>query len=364
MRAASCLVADGRLRGGIVARGDSLQLNRRLQLGTPRSFTYDANGNTTSDGVRTFEWDARNQLVAVTVGTHRSEFTYDGQQRRVSLTETQEGSPQSETYFLWCRRILCQERNSSGAAPSRELTPLGDVSGAGIRLLAVDHIGSPWVVTDLSSSVVSRREFDPWGRVLATVSGASSVSFSGHLMNAPTEVIFTLYRGYLAEAGRWLSEDPLRWEEGPNLYTYANGNPVKWRDPLGLKVYRCCRDTEVGPILDAVASTFGAKHCFIKTDSREGGMGPAGGGGLPAFPLGIPTAIIDHTGQSSRSQCEEIPDADEECVNKRLAQGGSTGRWMPWNNCNTVAEGILCGCNSKRCDRDPYNTPMKPGGYK
>ena len=29
-----------------------------------KKFTYDANGNLTSDGARTFEWDARNQLVA------------------------------------------------------------------------------------------------------------------------------------------------------------------------------------------------------------------------------------------------------------------------------------------------------------
>jgi hypothetical protein len=43
-------------------------------LGTGRTFTYDANGNMTSDGTWTFEWDARDQLVAVTVGTHRSDF--------------------------------------------------------------------------------------------------------------------------------------------------------------------------------------------------------------------------------------------------------------------------------------------------
>jgi YD repeat-containing protein len=52
------------------------------QTGASKTFTYDANGNLTSDGTRTLEWDARNQLVAVEVGTHRSEFTYDGLQRR------------------------------------------------------------------------------------------------------------------------------------------------------------------------------------------------------------------------------------------------------------------------------------------
>jgi uncharacterized protein RhaS with RHS repeats len=36
--------------------------------GSSKAFTYDANGNLTADGTRTFDWDARNQLLAVTVG--------------------------------------------------------------------------------------------------------------------------------------------------------------------------------------------------------------------------------------------------------------------------------------------------------
>ena len=48
------------------------------------TFAYDANGNLVADGTRTFEWDARNQLVGVNIGSHRTEFEYNGDQRRVS----------------------------------------------------------------------------------------------------------------------------------------------------------------------------------------------------------------------------------------------------------------------------------------
>ncbi|MCL4848503.1 MAG: hypothetical protein KJ066_18310 [Acidobacteria bacterium] len=58
----------------------------------PADAPIDANGNLTADGTRTFEWDARNQLVAVTVGTHRSEFVYDGLQRRVRQVEKKAAS--------------------------------------------------------------------------------------------------------------------------------------------------------------------------------------------------------------------------------------------------------------------------------
>lgn len=42
--------------------------------GASKTFTYDANGNMTSDGTRTFEWDARDQRVGVTIGTHRTDY--------------------------------------------------------------------------------------------------------------------------------------------------------------------------------------------------------------------------------------------------------------------------------------------------
>jgi YD repeat-containing protein len=77
----------------------------------------DANGNLTADGTRTFEWDARNQLVAVTVGTHRSEFTYDGLQRRVRVVEKENGVTESDSKVLWCDRELCEERAADGAMP-------------------------------------------------------------------------------------------------------------------------------------------------------------------------------------------------------------------------------------------------------
>ena len=57
------------------ATGNTTTQQYEVELsGTGKTFTYDANGNLASDGTRTFEWDARNQLVAVINGTTRSEF--------------------------------------------------------------------------------------------------------------------------------------------------------------------------------------------------------------------------------------------------------------------------------------------------
>jgi YD repeat-containing protein len=54
-----------------------------IQAGSTTSYSYDANGNLTDDGTRTFEWDAENRLTAVKQGAATlAAFTYDGEGRR------------------------------------------------------------------------------------------------------------------------------------------------------------------------------------------------------------------------------------------------------------------------------------------
>jgi YD repeat-containing protein len=51
--------------------------------GSTKSFTYDANGNLTSDGTKTYYWNALNQFVEVKEGTTTiATFEYDGAGRR------------------------------------------------------------------------------------------------------------------------------------------------------------------------------------------------------------------------------------------------------------------------------------------
>ena len=107
----------------------------------PKTFTYDANGNLTVDGTRTFEWDARNQLVAVTVGTHRSEFVYDGLQRRVRQIEKENGVTTADTRVLWCETAICEERAADGVTVTRRAFGLGEQISGQARFFTTDHLG-------------------------------------------------------------------------------------------------------------------------------------------------------------------------------------------------------------------------------
>jgi RHS repeat-associated protein len=211
---------------------------KQYQVGnsaTSKTFTYDANGNLTADGTRTFEWDARNQLVAVNVGTARSEFSYDGQQRRVRIVERDNGSVQSDMKVVWCDDRICEERATDGVTVTRRAFRHGEQIAGLARFFAADHLGSIAEVTDAGAALLGRYTFDPWGRgVLAAGTDVTTVGFTGHITHKPSATQLTLYRAYDADSARWASEDPLGYIEGPAVYTYVRNDPINSTDPRGL----------------------------------------------------------------------------------------------------------------------------------
>src|SRR2546430_13066762 len=80
-----------------------------------KTLVYDANGNLTSDGTRTFEWDPLNRLTAVTSGTHRSEFSYNGLNQRVKIVEKENNAIISTKNLIWLGSEICEERDASNS---------------------------------------------------------------------------------------------------------------------------------------------------------------------------------------------------------------------------------------------------------
>jgi len=204
--------------------------------GPSKSMAYDANGNLLSDGVRTMEWDARNQLVAVTVGTHRSEFTYDGEQHRVRRVEKDGLVVQSDTRVLWCGTAICEERAADGIVVMRRTFGLGEEVAGQVSYFTTDHLENVREVTNGLGSVQARYSFDPWGR-RSVVSGTdvTNVGFTGLRAHGPSALALAMYRAYDADLARWLSRDPLGDVDGLNRSAYAGNNPIGRRDVLGLQ---------------------------------------------------------------------------------------------------------------------------------
>jgi RHS repeat-associated protein len=240
--------------------------------GSTKTYTYDANGNMTSDGSRTFEWDARNQLVAVTVGTVRNEFVYDGLRRRVRMTEKESGITQSDTRVVWCAAEICEERGSDGTSVVRRAFGRGEQVAEASRYFAIDHLGSVTEVTDETGELLTQYEFDPWGRrSLSAGNDITNVGYTGHHWEAGGSVSLTLYRAYDADIGRWLSEDPGGRVDGLNLYRYSRNSPVRYSDIVGLWAGAGGGSVGAGGAIGGMGGHFGA-GCSIAIDD-SGGVG-------------------------------------------------------------------------------------------
>jgi RHS repeat-associated protein len=237
--------------------------NRYQVTVSPQSdtFTYDDNGNmlthTTGVGTanpvtRKYEWDAANRLKAVQItappvnGTLRSEFDYDGLDRRVKTREKHyDGTAwvlDSEVTWLWCADSICQKRSADGSTPTRSYYQGGMKEGNSKYLYTRDHLGSIREVVNITGatpSVTARYDYDSWGQRTRTITNGAGADFgyTGHLQNEATGLCLAKYRAYSASLGRWLSEDPFGEAGGMNLFAYVGNDPIGMLDPLGLAGY-------------------------------------------------------------------------------------------------------------------------------
>lgn len=198
--------------------------------GTSHLRTYDANGNLTSDGAKTFEWDATDRLIAVVEATRRSEFSYDGMRRLVRIVEKDNGNVLTARRFIWCALEICQERDDTGTTVTQNISTYGSKDNAAVSTFFVrDHLDSVTAAGDATF------DYDPYGRRTRT-GGTSDTEFgyNGHFIHAPTGLVMAPFRVYDPHTGRWLSEDPAGLSDGLNQYAYVSGNPVGFSDPSGL----------------------------------------------------------------------------------------------------------------------------------
>ena len=206
------------------------------------TYTYDNNGNTLtkvdSTGTTSYTWDYENRLASVTLPASGGtvSFKYDPFGRRIYKSYSS-----GTSVFAYDGANLVEETNATGALVARyEQTqnidePLAMLRSGTTSYYHADGLGS---VTSLSSSAGSLAQtygYDSFGKQTSS-SGSLTNPFQYTARESDTETGLYYYRAryYDPSAGRFLSEDPIGFQGGPNFYAYVGNSSVNFADPLGL----------------------------------------------------------------------------------------------------------------------------------
>ena len=203
--------------------------NELTQWGTATP-TYDANGNTLSDGTNTYVWNARNQLASMNLTGET--FQYDPFGRRVSKAILG-----TATNYLYDGANPVQEL--SGTTPTANMLTGGvdeyftRTDSTGTANFLTDALGSTISLTNSSGDAIASYTYEPFGNTTAAGSSTNTYQYTGRENDGA--VYFYRARYYSPGVERFLSEDPLGIRAGPNFYVYVQDEPADLIDPFGLQ---------------------------------------------------------------------------------------------------------------------------------
>ncbi|WCM95364.1 hypothetical protein M5C99_13555 [Acidovorax sp. NCPPB 2350] len=221
----------------------------------PVTLTYDAAGNTTSDGSFTLQYDLRGRLAKVTNAQGSTSYTYDNNGLRVRKSN---GTASGTTVFAYdAEGHMLGEYDGSGN-PIREIVWLEDMPlavftpdsamGANAATAApqifyihADHLNTPRVVVDKANTVRWRWMSEPFGTTAAETSPAGqadfvfNLRFPGQYYDVESGIHQNWNRDYVPGLGRYAQSDPIGLRGGNSTYAYVGGNPLTFFDPNGLQ---------------------------------------------------------------------------------------------------------------------------------
>jgi RHS repeat-associated protein len=214
--------------------GNAFDDNNRQTQYHGQTLSYDPSGNLITDGLRTYVWNAREQLIAIEQGGQTiAAFEYDALGRRKLRSEGGQA-----VQYLYDGLDPVQE--TRGTTIHGILTGLGiderfardEASGRGYFL--TDALGSTRALTDGSGNLMQRYDYTPYGQTQAMTAGFDNpYQYTGRELDQ-SGLYYYRTRYYHPGMARFISEDPLRLAAGLNGYAYVGGNPMQAVDPLGL----------------------------------------------------------------------------------------------------------------------------------
>lgn len=215
----------------------------------------DNNGNTTgktdASGTTQYSRDYENRLTSVNLaGGGTVTFKYDPFGRRI-----QKSGPSGTTNYVYDGANIAAEVDNTGAALAHYAQDLGideplamQRSGA-LSFYSADGLGSMTSLTTGTGAVADTFRYDTFGNLASSTGNiVNPYRYTAREYDEDSGLNYYRARYYDSQVGRFISEDPIKFDGGISFYAYVQNNPANLIDPTGLAPGCGCADVpEIPP---------------------------------------------------------------------------------------------------------------------
>ncbi len=207
------------------------------------TYAYDTNGNLTTVGSTTHTFNYQNQLLTSSTASTTSSYTYDAQGSRVQLTVGSTTSTYPNQYYTLTGTTTEKDLYANGSLIASISNKTGTTTTYWIH---PDHLGGTNIVTTQSGSPIENTTYFPYGALRSDTTNTTydqSKKYIGQEYDGATQLNYLNARYQDPARGQFLSQDPtflgnpmaqnLTNPQTLNSYSYANDNPIVYKDPNG-----------------------------------------------------------------------------------------------------------------------------------
>jgi RHS repeat-associated protein len=113
--------------------------------------------------------------------------------------------------------------------------PLSELSSGTVGYYQQDALGSITSLSNSAGALANTYKYDSFGNLSASTGTLTNTfRFTGRESDSETALRYYRARYYDPTVGRFMSEDPIRFDGGADFYTYVENDPTNFADPLGL----------------------------------------------------------------------------------------------------------------------------------